>query len=112
MTKKTESIEFGMAIVTPHGLKFHGRMFTNAKMIKNQWFLMSQLYGEWEVPVIHNITEPDTIALLDIKGIDIASTVETSQIGDAEVKEAYFEAFNNLKMQLAIQRNSLRDKDE
>lgn len=112
MTKKTDTIEFGMAIVTPHGLKFQGRMFTNAKMIKNQWFLMSQLYGEWEVPVIFKPTETDTIALLDIKGVDVASTIEISVVGNVDSREAYFEAFNNLKMQLAIQRNSLHDNDE
>ncbi|WP_123040513.1 hypothetical protein [Cohnella candidum] len=112
MTKKTELIEFGMATVTPSGLKFQGRMFTNTKMIKNQWFLMSQLYGEWEVPVIFKPAAPDSIAILDIKGVEVASTVVVSQISDLDVKEAYFEAFNNLKTRLALQRNSLHDPED
>ncbi|TVY07046.1 hypothetical protein [Paenibacillus cremeus] len=105
MTNKTEEFQFGLATITAIGIKFQDKLYSNAMMIKNQLFHLAQIEGEWQIPVLYMETKPDLLVLLDLSNIAIATAIEVYKIDNPEIRQAYFEAINNLKSQLSHKKN-------
>lgn len=108
--KKVQTAEFGLGTVAAAGLLFKGRIYSNAEMVKQQWFDKAQKDGEWVVPVLYMESEPDRIILLDLKGVEMAFVIEKPRKPDSEIDEAFYEAMNNLKKQLGLQSRWLKKR--
>ncbi|MFB9327829.1 TniQ family protein [Paenibacillus aurantiacus] len=103
-------VEMGMATITAKGLILNGKVYTNAAMIKHQWFEHAEKFGEWQCPVGYFTESPEYIVLFDTKGLEVATSVEHQIAPDATVLEAYYEAMNKLKERFYEARNQ-RDRD-
>ncbi|OAB30298.1 hypothetical protein PMSD_21210 [Paenibacillus macquariensis subsp. defensor] len=97
INKEMHEVGIGLATITANGMLFSGRMYSNELMIKYQWFEHAKNNGEWQMPIVFRPSEPDHILLLDVEGIEVATSIETNVAIDPDVKQAYFDSINNLK---------------
>lgn len=102
-----EKVEIGMATVSAKGLIFNGRVYTNAAMIKHQWFEHAGKYGEWQCLVGYLLSTPEHIVLFDMQGVEVATSINNQQHMEATVLETYYDAINNLIERLLQARNQL-----
>jgi hypothetical protein len=93
-------IKVGLAKVTASGLLFNNLLYSNASMIKYQWFEHARINGVWQIPVLYQSSYPNQIVLFDFKEMEIATTIEIDQKTDPVILKCYYEAFNNLKEML------------
>ncbi|AJY76264.1 hypothetical protein [Paenibacillus beijingensis] len=102
-------IQFGLAMVTPKGLLFNNKFYSNQAMIKSKWFELSEREGNWHVPVLYSPAFPTKLFLFDMNSIEVATAIEhTSSISKEEV-ETYFQVMSNLK-ELFVEQKKGEDK--
>lgn len=95
-------MSFGLARVTENGLFFNGNLYSNSSMIKYQWFELTKIYGEWEIPVLASKSDPHQIYLWDFQKFEIASAISDNNVLTSDdTRQAYFEVIANLKRELA-----------
>ncbi|MBP1991187.1 hypothetical protein [Paenibacillus eucommiae] len=104
-------IQFGLATVTSHGLKFRNKLFSNSLMIKNNWFENVALYGEWQVPILYRQSDLTEIMLFDLNEIEVATSIDEPKIVSEEYIQGYFEAIKNIKEQLSQQSKSIKNRN-
>ncbi|WP_410768717.1 hypothetical protein [Fontibacillus sp. BL9] len=93
-----DEIKVGVARVTADGLVFKGNIYTNAQMIKHQWFEHAANYGEWECPVGYIESNLEYLVLFNQKEMEVATSVEIKGLlPDEATLQAYYEGINNLK---------------
>lgn len=104
MTKK--NVRFGLGLITAKGLVFNEKTYTNAQMIKYQWFEHASKFGEWECPIGYIESNPEYIVLFNTEEIEVATSIEVNiPIQNEAVLQAYFEGINNLKTRLQSKRD-------
>ncbi|MGM0881072.1 MAG: hypothetical protein ACQEXQ_08500 [Bacillota bacterium] len=75
MKRNDGSIELRLARVTQNGLVLDEKNYTNARMVKCNWFESARLHGEWEVPVLYNQQKPNKLVFFDFDELEIASAI-------------------------------------
>lgn len=96
-----ESVRVGLALVTANGLIFNKKTYTNAQMIKHQWFEHAAEFGEWECPIVYIESNPEYIVLLNREEMELATSIEVNTlIKDEAVLQAYYAGINNLKIRI------------
>ncbi|NBD28005.1 hypothetical protein [Paenibacillus glycinis] len=102
MEDNKSDVEFGFATVTGKGLVFNNKLYSNAQMIKSQWFDLAQRTGSWTIPVLYNPEVEGHLVLLDVGGLEVASSIEEQQVIDPVILESYYSALNSLKERMEI----------
>src|SRR5690606_15387400 len=82
-------LQFSLATVSPEGLVFENRVYTNSLMIRLQWFEHAALHGNWKIPIFFLTTNHEQIFLLDTNSIQVATSVENPTLIDEKVKQVY-----------------------
>lgn len=101
MEKKEPTILQGLATVSSCGLEFNGRIYSNANMIRHQWFELAAVQGSWQIPIFYNPERPEELMLFDFITAEVATSVETKECVCEEIKATYFEAINSLKERIS-----------
>ncbi|MBP1991186.1 hypothetical protein [Paenibacillus eucommiae] len=84
MKKNNESkLQFGLAQITPEGLLFEERSYTNEAMIRCGWFEHASIYGAWEIPILFHSQIHNEVLLFDLQSIEVATSTEVSALQDS-----------------------------
>lgn len=97
---KLNEFRMGLASVTGQGIILNGNVYTNARMVKHQWFEAAVKNGEWEIPVLYMPEVPNFLLLYDPDGMEVASAIEDREELDKEIIDTYHAAINELKRRL------------
>ncbi|RED52900.1 TniQ family protein [Cohnella lupini] len=95
-----------LASVTGQGIVFNGNVYTNVRMVSNQWFEAAEKNGEWFIPVLYKPENPDFLLLYDMDGLEVASAVDAHEEMDKEIVNAYLETINDLKDRIIKRKDS------
>lgn len=106
MNREDHFIETGIATVTSKGLYFANNYYSSPLMIRLQWFFEAEKNGEWKIPVLFNKDDSAVLLFFNYKFLDFAFRIEKPYALDQEILNAYYLAFNNLKV---LKVNSLND---
>ncbi|MFE9279608.1 hypothetical protein ACQKLN_24920 [Paenibacillus glucanolyticus] len=73
-----KSVRFGLGLITPKGLVFNEKTYTNAQMIKYQWFEHAAKFGDWECPIGYIESNPEYIVLFNHNEMEVATSSEVN----------------------------------
>lgn len=103
----SDNVRVGMAKITANGLVFNDKIYTNAQMIKYQWFEHAANFGEWQCPIGYIESKPEHIVMFDMEDLEVAISIENNiERPDDEILQAYYDGINNLKARLLSSRES------
>lgn len=103
MKNLNEQLQFGLAVVTSKGLLFNGKFYTNASMVKNNWFEQVESEGEWQIPILYQNSNQERLFLLDLQSNEVATAIEHCH--QTESIHIYHEHIQSLKKQYYDERN-------
>ncbi|BFT72314.1 hypothetical protein [Paenibacillus sp. P36] len=93
-----ELLHLDIAQVTPKGLFFEGKTYTNSNMIKKKWFEHALREGTWQIPILFLRPNLDFLLIFDSGTYVIATPVEINQ-SPPEIINIYQEKLRALKEQ-------------
>lgn len=104
MQRDNNDVLFGLATVTGQGILFNDRVYSNTQMIKHQWFELAQKTGSWTIPILFNPAESEHVFILDMGGLEVASSLEKGPEVEPVILESYYQALNVLKEQIRLKK--------